>query len=113
MMLELFSTLALAVKQLRQKRSSGSVLADTDVSYLTQWNAVKRAKRCFVGAKDVEVVLQRLDRLTQDEALATAMPTLEVIYCLIRNMRVVADGEQMRLTNYPPSAESSRRRGIC
>jgi len=76
MMLELFSTLqvALAAKQLRQKRSSESVLADTDVSYLTQWNAVKRAKKCFFGAKDVEVVLQRLDQLTQDEARATVMP---------------------------------------
>jgi hypothetical protein len=37
------------------------------------------------------VVLQRLDRLTQDEARITAAQTLEVVYGLVQNMKV--DGE--------------------
>jgi hypothetical protein len=51
-----------------------------------------------LGEKDVEAVLQRLDRLTLDEAQATALQTLEVIYGLVRNHRIVMDGEQ----TYPP-----------
>ncbi len=41
-------------------------------------------------------VLQRLDRLTQDEVRITAAQTLEVVYGLVQNMRVVMDGEQLR-----------------
>jgi len=45
--------------------------------------------------KDVEVVLRRLDRLTQDEARTTAAQSLEVVYGLVQNMSVVMDSEQM------------------
>jgi hypothetical protein len=48
------------------------------------------------GEKSVETVLQRIDRLTQDEARTTATQTLEVIHGLFQNMRVVMDGEQIR-----------------
>ena len=61
-------------------------------SYLTQCNAEKLVKKLF-GENDVEAVLQRLGRLTQDEAQITAAQTLEVVYGLIQNMRVVMDGE--------------------
>ena len=50
----------------------------------------------FFGENDVEVVLQRLDRLTQDEARTTAAQTLEVVYGLVQNMRVVIDGKAKR-----------------
>jgi hypothetical protein len=50
-------------------------------------------KKLF-GEHDVEDVLQRLDRLTQDEARATAAQTLVVVYGLVQNMRTVMDGEQ-------------------
>jgi hypothetical protein len=46
------------------------------------------------GEKDVEVTLQRLDRLTLDEARATAAQTLEVVYGLVQHRRVVMDGEK-------------------
>lgn len=49
----------------------------------------------LLGEKEVEAVLQRLDRLTQDEARITAAQTREVIYGLVQNMRVVVDGEQV------------------
>lgn len=49
--------------------------------------------RKLLGENGVEAVLQRLDRLSQDEARTTAAQTLEVVYGLVQNMRVVMDGE--------------------
>ena len=57
-------------------------------------------KKLF-GENDVEVVLQRLDRLTQDEARTTAAQTLEVVYGLVQNMTVVLDGERIYLACQP------------
>jgi hypothetical protein len=71
-LVELLSTLALATKQIKQGKLKNFV------------------KKLF-GEKDVEAVLQRLDRLTQDEARITATQTLEVVYGLMQNMRVVID----------------------
>jgi hypothetical protein len=51
----------------------------------------------LIGENDLEAVLQRLDRLTQDEARTTAAQTLEVVYGLFQNMRAVMDGEQALL----------------
>jgi hypothetical protein len=69
--------------------------------YLTDRNAEKLVKNLFGGGKDVEAVLQRLDRLTQEEARTTAAQTLEVVYGLVQNMRVVMDGEQNALSLSP------------
>jgi hypothetical protein len=71
-MVELLSTIALVTKQIKQKRP------------------LKLIKKLW-GGKEVEAVLQRLDRLTQDEARTTAAQTLEVVYGLVQNMRVVMD----------------------
>jgi len=57
---------------------------------------VKLVKK-LLGENEVEAVLQRLDRLTLDQAQTTAAQSLEVIYGLVQNMRVVMDGEQTRL----------------
>jgi hypothetical protein len=54
---------------------------------------VKFAKK-LLGDGHVEAVLQRLDRLTVVEARITAVQTLEVVYGLVQDMRVVMDGEQ-------------------
>jgi hypothetical protein len=43
------------------------------------------------GGGDVEAVLQRLDRLTEDEARMTATQTLEVVYGLVNNVKSVMD----------------------
>jgi len=48
----------------------------------------------------VEAVLQRLDRLTQEEAQTTATQTLEVVYGLVKNIKVVMDGTQGLLFTY-------------
>ena len=49
----------------------------------------------LLGENEIGAVLQRLDRLTLDEARMTATPTLEVVYGLIQHMRVIMDGKQM------------------
>jgi hypothetical protein len=43
----------------------------------------------------MDAVLQRLDRLTQDESRTTAVQTLGVLYGLVQNMREFMVGEQM------------------
>lgn len=43
--------------------------------------------------KDVVAILDRLDRLTRDEARMTAVEILKVVYGLIRITNVVMDGE--------------------
>jgi hypothetical protein len=67
------------------------------LGFLTQKNVEKLAKKLFGGENDVEAVLQRLDRLTQEEARITAAQTLKVVYGLMQNMRVVLDSEQNTL----------------
>jgi hypothetical protein len=58
---------------------------------LVERGAEKFAKR-LLGESDVEAVLQRLDRLTQEEAQMTVAHTLEVVHGLFNNLRVVMDG---------------------
>ena len=59
---------------------------------LLQRHTVKFVKK-LLGERDVEAILQRLDRLTQDEARTTAAQTLEVVHGLVHNISVVMDGE--------------------
>ena len=61
--------------------------------YFIDRMAVKFVKKVF-AEKDFEAVLQRLDRLTQDETRTMAGQTLEVVYSLAKNIRVIVDGEQ-------------------
>jgi hypothetical protein len=91
-LVELLSALALVTKQIQEGTASESVFGA--IYYLAQRNAEKLVKK-FLGEKDVEAVIQRLDRLTQDEARITAAQTLEVVYGLVKNMTVVMDGEKL------------------
>jgi hypothetical protein len=100
-MVELLSTLALATKQIKQGRPSEFVYADV---LSDSRNAEKFIKKLF-GENEVEAVLQRLDRLTQDEARTTAAQTLEVVYGLVQNMRVIIEGERIHLVCHPLSVE--------
>ena len=76
----------------------------TLVHFLTQWDEEKIVKKLF-GGNEVDVILQRLDRLTQDEARTTAAQTLEVVYGLFQNMRVVIDGKGIDLVCQPLAVE--------
>ena len=80
---------------------------------LAQCNTEKFVKK-LLGENDINVVLQRLDRLTLDEARTTAAQTLEVVYGLFQNMKVVLDGKRIHyfggrslLSSFP-----FRRRGV-
>ena len=53
----------------------------------------------LLGESEIEGVLQRLDRLTQEEARMTGAETLEVVHGLINNMKVVMNGTQSFLGN--------------
>jgi hypothetical protein len=58
---------------------------------LAQLAAEKFAKK-LLGDNDVQAVLGRLDRLTQEESRATAAQSLKIIYGLVNNMTVVMEG---------------------
>ena len=91
-MAEILSTLALATKQVEQGRLSGSYFRCC--GGLTQRSAEKFVKK-ILGENEIETVLHRLDRLTLDEARATGVQILEVVYGLVQHRKAVMDGEQM------------------
>jgi hypothetical protein len=73
----------------------------------------KFAKK-LLGESDVEAILQRLDRLTQEEARMTVAHTLEVVHGLFDNLKVVMDGEKHHSGGHSTIDEtcSIRRQGI-
>jgi hypothetical protein len=60
---------------------------------LTECKAVKFVKSPL-GENEFGAVLQRIDQLTVDEAQMTAAQTLEVVYGLVQNLKMVMEGEQ-------------------
>jgi hypothetical protein len=62
--------------------------------FVTQCAAEKFTKK-LLGEDEIETVLQRLDRLTQDEARMTVAQTLGVVHGLMGNMKVVMKGAQL------------------
>ena len=68
-----------------------------NISYLvTRCDAEKLGKK-LLGENDVEAVLERLDRLTREEAQTTATQTLELVYGLVKNIKIVLDGARCLL----------------
>ena len=59
----------------------------------------------LVGEKKMEAMVQRLDRLTQDEARQTVAQILKVVHGLVKNMKVVIDGEQIHQDYRPPGVK--------
>jgi hypothetical protein len=88
-MVEVLSVLALATKQINQGRFSKWPAAHR--YFLVERRVEKFAKK-LLGESEVEAVLQRLDRLTQEEAQMTVAQTLDVVHGLFDNLRVVMDG---------------------
>ena len=56
--------------------------------------AVEKFTKKLLGESEIETVLQRLDRLTQDEARMTVAQTLGVVHGLMGNIKVVMEGAQ-------------------
>jgi hypothetical protein len=61
--------------------------------------------RKLVGEKKMEAMIQRLDRLTHDEARQTVAQILKVVHGLVENMKVVMDGEQIHQARCPLGVE--------
>jgi hypothetical protein len=60
---------------------------------VTQYASEKFTKK-LLGESEIEAVLQRLDRLTLDEARMTVAQTLGVVYSLVGNVKTVLEGAQ-------------------
>ena len=96
-LLELLSRLALATKETKQGKLSESIrVVGEGICYLTY----KRRKTCS------EAMVQRLDRLTQDEARQTISQILKVVHGLVEGMKVVMDGEQIHQACRPLGVEN-------
>ena len=90
-MVQLLSVLSLATKQISQKRFSKCGL--TYALPVAQCTTEKFAKK-LLGDSEIEAVLQRLDRLTQEEARITVAQTLGVVHGLVGNVRIIMEGAQ-------------------
>ena len=90
-MAELLSVLALATKQIRQGRFSKRIMI---YELAISQRIIEKFAKKLLGESEVEAVLQRLDRLTQDEARMTVAQTLSVVHGLVNNTRVVMEGTQ-------------------
>jgi hypothetical protein len=78
----------------RSKSSRDASVSTPSYIYLPKTQcAIEKFAKKLLGESEVESVLQRLDRLTQDEARMTVAQTLDVVHGLVTNMRVVIDGE--------------------
>ena len=55
--------------------------------------AEKFAKK-LLGDSEIEATVERLDRLTQDEARMTVAQTLSVVHGLVGNVKIIMEGAQ-------------------
>jgi hypothetical protein len=63
-------------------------------SLLVAQCAIVKFTKKLLGESEIEAVLMRLDRLTQEEARMTVAQTLGVVHGLVGNVRVVMEGAQ-------------------
>jgi hypothetical protein len=55
-------------------------------------SAIEKFAKKLLKESEIEAALQRLDRLTQDEARVTVAQTLGVVHSLVGNVKVVMEG---------------------
>jgi hypothetical protein len=85
---EVLAVVALATKQINQGRFSKPVV----YGYSLAEHSTEKFTKKILGESDVEAILRRLDRLTQEEARVTAAYTLEVVHGLFNHLKEVMDG---------------------
>ena len=90
-MVQLLSVLALATKKIKEGRFSKYPTMYT--TRATERSAETFAKK-LLGDSEVEAVVQRLDRLTQEEARMAATQTLGVVHGLEDDMKIVMEGTE-------------------
>jgi hypothetical protein len=72
---------------------------------MVQHRLEKFAKK-LLGESEIEAVLQRLDRLTQEEGRMTVAQTLEVVHGLVNNVKIVMNGMRACLAGYYRATEA-------
>jgi hypothetical protein len=65
---------------------------------MSERDAEQFAKK-LLGDGEIETILKRLDRLTQEEARMTVAQTLAVVHGLLDNMKLVMNGESSCLAH--------------
>jgi hypothetical protein len=55
-------------------------------------HVIEKFARKLLREREIEAVLQRLDRLTHEESRMTVAQTLEVVHGLMNNVKVVMNG---------------------
>jgi hypothetical protein len=112
-LVELLSTLALTTKEIKRGKLSESIESTVREFIIWLMNEEKLVRK-LVGEKKMEEMVQRLDRLTKDEALQTVAEILKVVHGLVGNMKVVMGGEQIHQACRLPGVEniSRRRQGV-
>ena len=74
-----------------KSKKGGSVGAKSHTSTVAQYVTEKFTKK-ILGESEIETVLRRLDRLTQEEARMTVAQTLSVVHGLVGSVKVVMEG---------------------
>jgi len=92
-MVEILSILAIATKDIKQRRASELMPVVTFQLILTYTCLEKYVKK-LLGKNEIEDSLKRLDTLTQEEARMAIAEILRVTHCVDDNIRVVLDGAQ-------------------
>jgi len=92
-MVEVLSVLSLATKQIKQGRLS-EWFCILKVYLVCDVASEKFAKK-LLGESEIEDVLHRLDRLTLDEARMTGTETLQIVYGLVSNLKLIMGGMQI------------------
>jgi hypothetical protein len=68
-------------------------------------HCVEKFAKKLLGESEIEAVLQRLDRLTQEEGRMTVAQTLEVVHGLVNNVKIVMNGMQGSLAGHYRATE--------
>jgi hypothetical protein len=68
----------------------------------------------YIAEQGIEAVLKRLDRFIENEARSTAAQTLQLVYGLVQNVKILVDGKQISfaLTFGIPDVLHIRLQGI-
>ena len=63
-------------------------------------HGIEKFAKKLLGEREIEAVLHRLDRLTQEEGRITVAQTLEVVHGLVTNVKIVMNSTQVFLAGY-------------
>jgi hypothetical protein len=56
------------------------------------YDATEKFAKKLLGDSEIETILRRLDRLTEDEARMAVAQTMGVVYGLVGNIKIVMEG---------------------